>query len=550
MKATKINHNGEERIKVDFPKNELIAQQIKQIQGIQWSQTQKAWHIPYTKEAFNQLKTMFPEVEYETTKKPLAEQSSNVSKTMVVSTQELSALSNTSTQQTNINYFPTDNTCNILYYGLRILLFIKPNDLIIKQLQSFKGIFFDKTKKAWSLPNNTSNIEMIKLLFNQKVHFINQPTPPNETPNHHKINTPNTVKIVITPYKTFQIHFAYNKEIHQYIKNLALVSWNPQDKCWTLPHTEQNLQHIKSYFESLSFRIEYSSQKEKKLIPKEQQDNVFTLPPAYLQQLELVRYSPQTIKTYCSLFVEFVNFVKEPNYETITEEQIKSFLMYLVNRNVSTSYQNQAINAIKFYFEKVLGKERKYYTIDRPFTEKKLPSVLSLEEVKAIIDAIENTKHKCIIKLIYSAGLRISELINLKIADIDKNRMQISIKGGKEKKDRYTLLSEKILIDLRNYYQEYKPKEYLFEGQFGGSYSKRSIQEVFKDACRKANIKKHATVHTLRHSFATHLLEAGTDLRYIQSLLGHESSKTTEIYTHVTTKGFEKIKSPLDTLDL
>jgi site-specific recombinase XerD len=244
--------------------------------------------------------------------------------------------------------------------------------------------------------------------------------------------------------------------------------------------------------------------------------------------------------------LDFINFTQEPNYTEITEEQINNYLMYLVKRNVSASYQNQAINAVKFYFEKVLGQQRKYYQIDRPFQDKKLPSVLSIEEVKSIIESIDNLKHKCIIQLIYSAGLRISELINLKIRDIDKDRKQIFIRGGKGKKDRQTVLSDKILPELRIYYKKYQPKEYLFEGQLGGAYSERSIQLILQEAMRKANIKKQATIHTLRHSFATHLLEAGTDLRYIQSLLGHSSSKTTEVYTHITTKGFNQIKSPLD----
>ena len=199
--------------------------------------------------------------------------------------------------------------------------------------------------------------------------------------------------------------------------------------------------------------------------------------------------------------------------------------------------------------KKVLGGDRKYYNIDRPFKPKKLPVVLSEEEVKRIIQSIDNLKHRCMILLIYSGGLRISELINLKISDIDSKRIMIHIKGAKGKKDRMTLLSEKVLLQLRVYFKEYKPKEYLFEGQAGGIYAARSIQTLFVHACRKAKIIKEATVHTLRHSFATHLLESGTDLRYIQVLLGHESSKTTEIYTHITTKGMDQIKSPLDRLD-
>ncbi|WKU18568.1 tyrosine-type recombinase/integrase [Advenella alkanexedens] len=182
--------------------------------------------------------------------------------------------------------------------------------------------------------------------------------------------------------------------------------------------------------------------------------------------------------------------------------------------------------------------------------EKTLPVVMSEEETIRVLRAIENVKHKAILMTIYSAGLRISECINLKIKDIDSKRMQIRIEQSKGKRDRYTILSEKTLIILRTYFMEYKPKDYLFEGQKGGAYSSRSIQNIFKAAVLKAKIQKEVTVHTLRHSFATHLLENGTSLCYIQSLLGHSSSKTTEVYTHITTKGMEQLKSPMDLLDI
>lgn len=230
---------------------------------------------------------------------------------------------------------------------------------------------------------------------------------------------------------------------------------------------------------------------------------------------------------------------------------IIDFLRYLVTeRHVSTSYQNQSINSIKFYYEKVMRGQRKVYLIDRPREETYLPEVLSEQEISDILNATENLKHKAILMTIYSAGLRISEAINLKVKDIDSQRMQIRVEQAKGKKDRYTLLGTKTLEILRKYFLEYKPKIWLFEGAKGEQYAPRTIQEILKKSVAKTQIKKRVTVHTLRHSFATHLLEAGTYLRYIQSLLGHANSKTTEIYTHITTKGFDQIKSPLDRLEI
>jgi len=257
------------------------------------------------------------------------------------------------------------------------------------------------------------------------------------------------------------------------------------------------------------------------------------------------------LDTYKHMFEEFINFYRDTEITDITDEMIVDFLRYLVNeRNISGSYQNQSINSIKFYYERVLNGQRKIYTIDRPRKEKYLPEVLSEEEVVKILNATENLKHKAILMTIYSAGLRVSELINLRIKDIDSNRMQIRVEQAKGKKDRYTLLGNSTLDILRKYVAEYKPKVWLFEGVKGEKYSTSSIQANLKLSVDKAGIKKRITVHTLRHSFATHLLEAGTDIRYIQSLLGHSSGKTTEIYTHITTKGFDQIISPLDKLKI
>ena len=275
------------------------------------------------------------------------------------------------------------------------------------------------------------------------------------------------------------------------------------------------------------------------------------VPDEFIKTLTLKNYAKNTIRTYRTMLQEYLEYYRKLDPEKITGEQIREYLLYLIEqRDVSISYQNQSINAIKFYYEQVLGRPVRTYYVQRPKKERVLPNVLSEEEVASLLKCAENLKHKAILSLIYSSGLRLGELINLKVHDIDSNRMLIIIKQGKGKKDRVSLLSPKVLDLLREYFKKYKPKDYLFEGQFGEQYSPTSVQKVFTVAKQKAGIKKKATVHTLRHSFATHLLEHGTDLRYIQSLLGHESPKTTEIYTHVTKRGLDKIKSPFDNLDL
>jgi len=267
----------------------------------------------------------------------------------------------------------------------------------------------------------------------------------------------------------------------------------------------------------------------------------------YKNLLVQKRYSDNTIGMYCNYFGDFCKYFIGQDLKEITTAEINNYILNLIElKNISISQQNQRINAIKFYYEKVLGREKQYYELHRPKKEHKLPKVLSKKEVKRIFDVTKNLKHKCILMLIYSAGLRRSELLNLMPDDIDSERMVIHINGAKGKKDRISLLSDNLLQLLRQYYKEYRPKKYLFEGQNGGRYSASSVANILKKAAIKAGIRKNVTPHMLRHSFATHLLEQGTDLRYIQELWGHDSSKTTEIYTHVSKKAIDKIINPMD----
>ena len=268
------------------------------------------------------------------------------------------------------------------------------------------------------------------------------------------------------------------------------------------------------------------------------------------KNLVVRKYSPKTIKSYIHYNKDFLGYVrKKPN--EITNEDVKDYLFYLVEeKEVSASTLNTAINALKFYYGEVL-KRGFVYELKRPKKDKKLPVVLSQEEISRILSSITNIKHRLILMLIYSAGLRVSEVVKLKPRDIDDERKLIHIKGGKGRKDRYTMLSEVAIEMIRRYLKEYGQSIWLFSSQDKEKHiTTRTVEKIFSNACRKANIKKNATVHSLRHSFATHLLERGTDLRYIQELLGHKSSKTIEIYTHVSNKDIGKIKSPLDSLQI
>jgi integrase/recombinase XerD len=379
--------------------------------------------------------------------------------------------------------------------------------------------------------------------------------------NQTKLKPISLRHLLINGKKQIGIHFYPDKIIQNFIKTLPNVKWSNKFSMAFIENTQQNLTLIYKTFKGIAWvdgkyfylnkplnnpvreKLQFSlTDFRKRTVPA----GYRRCPEEYLLKLELKKYSINTARTYTAMFEGFINHYKEKALIDIGELEIRDYLTKKISKQVSDSQLNQVINSIKFYYEIVLGMPNRFYHIERPKKKDKLPVVLSKEEVKAIINSTTNLKHYCILSVIYSGGLRISELLNLKLADIDSSRMMIRIEDSKGGKDRYTLLSESLLKKLRAYYKEYKPKNYLIEGRDGGQYSKTSIGKILKRACEKANIKKKVITHTLRHSFATHLLEQGTDLRSIQTLLGHYSIATTEIYTHVANNTMKNIKNPLD----
>ena len=334
--------------------------------------------------------------------------------------------------------------------------------------------------------------------------------------------------------KRIAVWFEKNTILIVRIKTFEDARWSASNKYWHLPDTEANRLHFKLPLAET-------------LYPNTEGLASIAIFNRYLLSK---RYSSNTIKTYSEALKSFLTFCNTKAIKDITNDDVILYNNnYILKNNLSSSYQNQIVNAIKLYFKIVKETAIEIDKIHRPKREKSLPNVLSKEEVKQIITAPTNLKHKTMLSLIYSCGLRCGELLALQPHHIDSKRNIVLLKNSKGKKDRIVPLSPKILELLREYYKVYQPKTYLFEGQKEGApYDARSIQQVLKQALQKTGIKKPATLHWLRHSYATHLLESGTDLRYIQELLGHNSSKTTEIYTHVSTKNIQQIKSPFDDL--
>lgn len=271
----------------------------------------------------------------------------------------------------------------------------------------------------------------------------------------------------------------------------------------------------------------------------------------YESKLILKNYSDRTVEVYLSALGVFISYLKNNDVQKVTPKVLQDFYHFAQrDLNYGYSMMKQLLASVKFLYREVLNESIDFdfnIQMKKPST---IPVVLSIEEVERFLNTFNNLKHKAIFTLCYSAGLRLGEILNIKLSDIDSDRMQIRINQAKGKKDRYSILSPKVLELLRKYVKEYKPSEYLFEGQNGGKYSSASVQQLMRRHRKKANIKKKATPHTLRHSFATHLLDNGTDIRFIQELLGHQHISTTQIYTHVSSRSMKDVKSPIENLDI
>jgi len=374
----------------------------------------------------------------------------------------------------------------------------------------------------------------------------------------HKTKYVTLKHLLIGNQKQIGLQFYPNKLIQTVIKGFPNAKWSKEYNMAYIENKPNNLNLIFTDFKGVAwvncshFFPKHAQTKQNEAISVDQyrkrklDKDYRACPEEFFQKLELKHYALNTSKIYIGMFEKFINHFKNTELLEIDEEMIRTYLQTLVISKKSDSYTNQMINSIKFYYEVVLGMPNRFYSVERPRKRETLPKVISKEEVKLIIENTNNIKHRCIVSLLYSAGLRRGELINLKITDIDSKRMVINVRQGKGNKDRITLLSPSVLDDLRLYFKEWKPKVYLFEGANGNKYSAESVAQVVKKAALKAKIKTRITPHILRHSFATHLLESGTDLRYIQVIMGHNSTKTTEIYTKVAVNNIREIKSPLD----
>lgn len=345
-----------------------------------------------------------------------------------------------------------------------------------------------------------------------------------------KVISKNRFKIVV-----YSFRFRKNHAV-----NVKGCYFSGNQKSWVMPQTEAALADFVALFPK---KISEINNTPKHPTKKEMIDKMVV-------SMTLRRYSDVTIDTYIALIKKFLNYFPNTDIDKFDDGNMKKYILeFLGSKPKSISFHKQVVSAIKYFYRYILKQDvsSEYFELPKKET-RRLPIVLSKKEIRLLLDNTYNLKHKVLLATIYSAGLRLSEVVNLRKCDIDIDRNLIYVRGGKGKKDRTTLLAKDLIILLNKYFKEYDPWIWVFEGKDNRQYSKHSVQMVFHRSRLEAGINKKATVHTLRHSFATHLLEDGADLRYIQKLLGHASIKTTEIYTHVTQRGLDKIKNPLDEL--
>ena len=455
-------------------------------------------------------------------------------------------------------------------------------------------------QKYWSVPKNEAIFDQLKVFFGDALE-INKTLQENampessqsvskETPNLEEMNIPENISLPegltfkelqqgerilkVFTGKKLVLHkvnenwlglwIPYNKKDWiEIVKNIPGRKWKTEVKCWLVPNVKDSFRRLWDIIGKQHIRYNFmipSDIPETYIIPNKQKKKHAPPPLNEMQERAVTALEEKlilegkrwkTIKTYKNQLSSFLRFYKNKRPSSISLKEINQYIIIRKKQdNISDSYLNQLINALNAFYARVLEQEDKVTKLERPPKRKKLPNVFSEEEVKLLLSASDNLKHKCMLMLTYSAGLRKQEVLNLRVSDLNFERKTIFVKNGKGGKDRFTFLSEIAMRYLRKYLAQNDLSLWLFEGQYGGQYSPSSLQSIFEKAKKKAKVNPFVTLHGLRHSFATHLVEKLVPLHIVQELLGHSSIKTTEIYLHISNKYRKELKSPLDNMDI
>ncbi len=510
--VTKIEHRGEIRIGLNFEKNQDWANKVKTIPGRKWSATKRCWHIPYSASSFEKLKSLFDERQIEIINPKVKQHRGEVPPLVKAEENENTRKDNDDQKLyeqafAKWNDYDTPLSFEDYQLGDEIRKKVVGNKIIAKRVdEKWLALFVPGDKKKW---------------------------------------------IAV-------------------VKNISGRKWVVEKSYWKVPNVKMSFRQLKQYigleYVTFDFKIKkeipehyvapfgkYQKQKKTNKVKEVELLNEFqrSALDKVEEQLTLRRYSPSTIKSYKNNLISLFLFFDKSLPEQIGSKEVEAYLLHTIRlKKIAASTQNQIINAYKFFMEKVEGKPKQWVEIPLAKRPKQLPNVLSEEEIVRLLNALKNIKHRLILLMIYSGGLRLSEVVNLKTRDINIDRKSIHIKNAKGQKDRIIVLGDNVIPFLNSYLEVYQPTEWLFGGQTGGQYSKKSVQSVFYKAMEKAKITSYATVHTLRHSFATHCIENGYSSSLVQEALGHRSIKTTEKYIHLSLAAKRKMRSPIDRLKL
>ncbi|RAR47331.1 tyrosine-type recombinase/integrase [Flavobacterium lacus] len=559
----KIEHRGAVRIGLFFEKNYAIQQQVKTI-GACYSNTLKCWYIDYTVEAYKALKTVFPNfiiaqpVAGEISSRdlpPIAKSELQLGLTTSLNKPEHSTNETSLAQKLRLELLP-----NLGKYWVFKIRYVQA---VVNQLKLVKGVYWHSTYKVYMAMRNPKVKEALERILEVTAFF------PEDYLEKEVVFEGKSIVLRVhqEDSKWMEVYVPAILVIREKVKRLSMARYSKVRSCYLLPATPQVYDALLLHFEPnrilISSELPEGYLHKRNVVNRKQLDlsqtksRLFEQVPeaahvyvsGMVDMLLALNYSSSTLRTYSHSFLQFLRDHGYRNPKEISYQETVKYLSSLMERGLSAASGHSMVNALLFYYQQVLHIPGYELKLPRPKKEKKLPSVLTMEECLQIFRVVDNPKHKLLLLIGYGAGLRVSEIVTLEWRDILFSEHKIHIRNAKGKKDRMVMLPYSIVSSLEYYRSLYQTKKYVFEGQFAGEpYSVGSVQAVMRDALKKSGLEKRATVHTLRHSFATHLLENGTDIRYIQQFLGHSSIKTTTIYTHISASAVNKIESPLDRL--
>jgi site-specific recombinase XerD len=562
IRVNRIWHRDDERIGLCFSYDLEIISKVKQIEGRKWSATKKIWHLPKNKASIEKLSELFINIEIPSS---LLEDTRRIatqkeSENAPIASKAKKQPDNTTSNEKVISGIDYQKDIDIKLQGGYFVIRVPYNKKVVMFMKQLPKCYWNKVQKAWVASGTNYNLEQLQNRFwawdsltysRLAISIEKEGVYRHVTIEGHKADL-----------TMFEVRFPFTAEHLNFIKSQSGRRFSKAQRCWLVPANKEQVEQITSWFSGKGLMVKNGLKPngyvhKKRSNWKQKQSYILKETPKFMQAevkamtdvLIQMRYSMNTISNYVSGLRRFLKYFEGRRINGLSPMDINEYFYEIAKANISISTINAHINAMKFYYGKVLFEDIKISKVNRPLKATKLPVVMNKGEVRQLLSHLKNLKHKTMLYMTYSAGLRSGEVTRIRVKDIDYERHQIWVRGGKGKKDRVVMLSETLLNLLHEYNAEYKPDYWIFEGQKPGEpYSESSLRSVFKRAKNAVGIKKDVTVHSLRHSFATHLFEDGVDIRAIQVLLGHSQLKTTMIYTHISNKDQIRIKSPLDTL--